>query len=111
MNTTMTDTTLVVGNWEDTIALAMIAAWSFGLVAFVNAFGNHHRVGQWRTVGQYQAYISAKPTILYEQTTPAGETVWRYKTAQTTWAYPRAAAVQRRARGIDLWTIEESSSL
>lgn len=102
MNTTLT--TQTVTEWEETIALTLIAAWTLGLIAFVNAFGNHYRAGQWRPVGEYQASISTKPTTLYEQTLSTGETMWRYKTTDNTWSYPRVTAVRRRARGLDLWT-------
>ena len=108
MNTTMTNTInqKSIAEWEETIALTLIVAWSLGLIAFVNAFGNHHRMGQWYPIGQYWASETAKPTTLYEQTMPTGETVWRYKTAGNTWSYPRVAAVRRRARGINLWTTD-----
>jgi hypothetical protein len=110
MNTTMINTTnQSIAEWEETIALTLIVAWSLGLIAFMNAFGNHHRAEQWYPVGQYQVSSSAKPTTLYEGRASNGEVVWRYKTAQSTWSYPRASAVRRRAHGLDLWFSEESS--
>lgn len=87
MNTTTIQTTETLAEWEETIALTLIAAWTFGLLAFVNAFGNHQR----------QAWRGA---ALYEQTTEAGTSIWRYKTADNTWS----AAVRRRGRGLELWS-------
>ncbi len=103
MNTTTTPTTVNLAEWEETIALTLIAAWTLGLLAFVNVYGNHQlrkvNAETWHYVGRY-----ATGAALYEQTTETGESIWRYKTADNTWSYPRAAAVRRRGRGMDLWS-------
>lgn len=101
----MTNTTnQSIAEWEEYIALTFIISWTFGLITFVNAFGNYNQTNQWYPVGQYKTFTTSKPITLYKKTMSDGEIIWRYKTAQSTWSYPRAVAVRRRARGLDLWS-------